>query len=248
MIVFVKRRNIISILFAGICFVGISLGAYIFALHPYMHQWKQQRLVITDVKTSQKVVALTFDDGPDPTNTPVLLDILKKHNVKATFFVLGVRCEKQPLLVKRIAGEGHELGNHSYSHFKDSRRDNAYFTEEIRKTNTIIHRLTGQTPTLFRPPGGYLSHSLVDLSQKEKVLIAYWSYIQDTKDWRGTKAEKIADHIIKNIKPGQIIILHDGADNGLQSAKAVDIFVDKLSAKGYRFVTMSQLIKLGNKE
>lgn len=247
MILLIKKRNF-NLLFIGVFLFGISLGTYNLALHPHMHKWKDQKLVITDVKTSQKAVALTFDDGPDPTNTPILLDVLKKHHAKATFFVIGTRAEKNPEILKRIARDGHEIGNHGYTHFKDKSRKDDYMRYEIKKTNEVVYELTGQNPCLFRPPGGYLSDALVALTQKEKILIAYWSYIQDTKDWRGTKAQPISNHIIKNIKPGQIIILHDGCSNGLQTAKAVNILVEKLSQEGYRFVTMSELIKLGNKE
>jgi polysaccharide deacetylase family sporulation protein PdaB len=247
MILLIKKRNF-HLLFMGILLFSVSIGTYNLALHPHMREWKQQKLVITDVKTSQKVVALTFDDGPDSTNTPALLDILKKHHVKATFFVIGTRAEKNPKILKQIAKDGHEIGNHGYTHFKDRSRKEDYMRYEIRKTNEVINELTGQTPCLFRPPGGYLSDALVALTQKEKIQIAYWSYIQDSKDWRGASAQAISKHIIKHIKPGQIIILHDGASNGLQTAKAVDILVDKLSQQGYSFVTVSELMKLGNKE
>lgn len=247
MILLIKKKNF-HLLFAGIFLFGFSLGTYNLALHPHYEEWKEKKLVINNVKTSQKVVALTFDDGPDPINTPVLLDVLEKHHAQATFFVIGAKVEKNPEILKRIARDGHEIGNHSYTHFKDKSRKDDYIRYEIRKTNEVIYNLTGQTPRLFRPPGGYLSDALIALTQKENIQIAYWSYIQDVKDWRGAKAESISKHIIENIEPGQIILLHDGSSNGMQTAKAVNILVDKLSQEGYRFITMSKLIKLGNKE
>ncbi|MGI5920439.1 MAG: polysaccharide deacetylase family protein [Syntrophomonadaceae bacterium] len=247
MILLIKKRSF-HLLFVGIFFLGISLGTYSLAAHPNMIKWKTQKLVITGIKTSQKVVALTFDDGPDPDNTPVLLDVLKKHKAQATFFVIGTKGEKYPSILKRIAREGHEIGNHGYTHFSGKNRQDEYLQYEIRKANEIIHQITGQKPRLFRPPGGYLSNSLIEITQKEKVVIAYWSYIQDVKDWRGISANSISRHIIENIKPGQVIILHDGSPNGLQTAHAVDTLIEKLSQEGYRFVTMSKLIRMENKE
>ncbi len=242
MIIFTNKRTML-LTCTCLFFIGISLSIN-FGLHPNMHIWKKEKVVITDIDTNQKMVALTFDDGPDPNFTPVLLDVLKKYKARATFFVLGVRSEDQPAIIKRMAREGHEVANHSYSHRDFGKGDNTdHMLKEIRQTNDIIHRLSGQEPVLFRPPGGYLSNALIDLIRKEKMTIAYWSYIQDTKDWQGKRAEVIADHLIKNIKPGQIIILHDGASNGMETVRAVNIMIERLDRDGYRFVTVSELIK-----
>ncbi|MBC7076420.1 MAG: polysaccharide deacetylase family protein, partial [Syntrophomonadaceae bacterium] len=89
---------------------------------------------------------------------------------------------------------------------------------------------------------------MVDLVRKENLIIAYWTYQQDSKDWRGIKASQIANHIIQNIKPGQIIILHDGGPNGMETVKAVDMLIPELTNQGYRFLTVSELIELENKE
>lgn len=248
MILLLKKKTL-GFMFAGIFLLGF--GTYNVALHPNMNKWKQEKSVVTLVKTSEKAVALTFDDGPDPLRTPAVLDSLKKHNAHATFFVMGNRAEKQPDLLKKMSSQGHEIANHSYSHnysrFESNKAD--IFKDEIEKTNAIIKEITSQNPVLFRPPGGYLSDNLVELTKNEQLTIAYWTWQQDSKDWKpGNSGTSIANHIIKNIQPGQIILLHDGADNGLETAKAVDILLDKLTKDGYRFVTMSELIKLGNVE
>ncbi|ABI68379.1 polysaccharide deacetylase [Syntrophomonas wolfei subsp. wolfei str. Goettingen G311] len=245
---FVLQRRSVGFFLGGILFLGISLGAYNLALHPNMHNWKAQKLVITDVKTTEKAVALTFDDGPDPVNTPVVLDMLKKHQAQATFFVVGIRAEKQSDLLQRMANEGHEIGNHSYSHADFNHKKKEFYQEEIRKTNALIERISGQKSKLFRPPGGYLSYDMVEVTQKEKVTIAYWTYQQDSKDWQGNNSSQIAAHIIKNIKPGQIIILHDGYKNGLETARAVDKLIPELKQQGYRFLTMSDLMLLEKQE
>jgi peptidoglycan/xylan/chitin deacetylase (PgdA/CDA1 family) len=245
--IFLLKKKTVNLFVTGIFFVGLSIGTYSFALHPNMNKWKNEQIVVTEVKTDRKAVALTFDDGPDPTNTPVLLDILKKHNVPATFFVTGIHSQEYPALVQRMALEDHEIGNHSYSHPDFNHKSNKFILNEIRKTNKIIYKLTGKQPVFFRPPGGYLSFDMVDLIRKEEMIIAYWTYQQDSKDWANTSASRIADHVIKNIKPGQIIILHDGCPNGLQTAKAVDTIIAKLSIQGYEFLTLSDLIKSADK-
>ncbi|MDD3363671.1 MAG: polysaccharide deacetylase family protein [Syntrophomonas sp.] len=250
MILFFKKRTL-AFLGTGIFLLCLSFGTFNVALHPNMNKWKQEKLVITMVKTSQKAVALTFDDGPDPEKTPAVMDSLKKYNALATFFVVGNRAEKQPQILENMAEQGHEIANHSYSHSYSEFSSNKpeIFKEEIDKTAAIIEKITTQKPVLFRPPGGYLSDNLVNLIKNEQLTIAYWTWQQDSKDWKvGNSGTTIANHIIKNIQPGQIILLHDGANNGLETAKAVDILLDKLTHEGYQFVTMSQLIKLGNKE
>lgn len=243
--VLIVHRKSVSILIMGIFILGITFGAYQYALHPNMSNWKKEKVVITDVNITDKVIAFTFDDGPDPINTPLVLDALKRHNAKATFFILGIRAERYPLLVKQMAAEGHELGNHSYSHPDFNNKSNEFMLEEIRITSDIIYKLTGQVPPLFRPPGGFLSYNMVELVKDEGLTIAYWTYQQDSKDWRGIKAKQIANHIESRIKPGQIIILHDGAPNGAETAKALDLLIPELKKEGYKFVTVSELIKLG---
>ncbi|MDD4802576.1 MAG: polysaccharide deacetylase family protein [Syntrophomonas sp.] len=250
MILIFKKRTL-GFMGIGILLTGLSFGAINMALHPHMNQWKQEKIVVTMVETSQKAVALTFDDGPNPEITPMILDSLKKYNAQATFFIIGNHAEKQPQLLKNMAEQGHEIGNHSYSHSYSAFSLNKIdiFQAELHKTANLIEKITSQRPVLFRPPGGYLSDNLVDFAKNEQLIIAYWTWQQDSKDWQnGNKAASIADHIIKNINPGQIILLHDGTNNSLETAKAVDIVLDSLTREGYRFVTVSDLIKLANEE
>ncbi len=248
MIVLLRKRTL-WFMFTGLFLLGF--GTYNIALHPNMNKWKAEKLVITRVETLQKAVALTFDDGPDPSGTTAVLESLGKHGAHATFFVVGSRAEKQPQLLKAISEAGHEIANHSYSHSYSSFSSNKteIFQEEITQTNEIINRITAQNPMLFRPPGGYLSDALVDLTKSKQITIAYWTWQQDSKDWKpGNSGASIAKHIIKNIQPGQIILLHDGTNNSLETAKAVDILLEDLTREGYKFLTLSDLIKLENKE
>jgi len=247
LILVIKKRHLFFLL--SFFILGISLGTYNLAIHPDMRKWEKEKIVISQIDTNQRIIALTFDDGPDAKFTSLMLDVLKKHEIKATFFVLGAKCEKNPELIYRIYKEGHEIGNHSYSHANFNHKDQHFILNEIRQTNAIIHRLTGKKPWLFRPPGGYLSYDLVDICKAEDLTIAYWTYQQDSKDWKnGLSAKHIANHIINNIAPGQIIILHDGCPNANETVKAVDILVPQLKKQGYQFVPLGDLINLQIKE
>jgi peptidoglycan/xylan/chitin deacetylase (PgdA/CDA1 family) len=137
MLLVVKKRSLFYML-TGFLLVTISLGTYRIALHPNMQEWVQNKTVITRVNTVQKAVAITFDDGPDPDNTPLILNSLKKHNAKGTFFLVGRLIEKQAPLVRQIASQGHEIGNHSYSHADFNHKDRESIVGEIRSTNDLI--------------------------------------------------------------------------------------------------------------
>ena len=243
-----KKKIGYGFMFTGILLLGLLIGFYKFALHSNMEYWVKNHLVINRVNTSEKAVALTFDDGPDPTTTPAVLAALAKHDVKATFFVLGQRAEANPKLLKKISTGGHELGNHSYSHKDFNKVTGSEIRSEIVRTNEIIEKLTGQKTILFRPPGGYLSNEMIRITQEEKVKVAYWSWETDSKDWRSSNSKHIADYVTNHVAPGQIIILHDGGKNGLITARAVDLMISQIEKKGYRFVTMGELMKLENQE
>ncbi|MGS0764820.1 polysaccharide deacetylase family protein [Syntrophomonas curvata] len=246
-IILMRKRTAVFYLLSFLLVIMFMLRTYAFAVHPNMDNWKKEKIVVDKVKTEKKMVALTFDDGPDPQFTPMVLDVLKNHQAQATFFVMGKKAEANPAILRRIAAEGHEIGNHSYSHPNFNKIKKKAQLEEIDKTRIIIKNITGQTPRLLRPPGGYLSYDLVAMTKERKMTIAYWTYQQDSKDWRnGVKATAIARHVIRNISPGQIIILHDGCPNGIQTAKATDMIISRLQEEGYSFVTMSELIKLEN--
>lgn len=235
------------VMFVVLLLGGISYGGFFLASHPYATTWEREGTLIRNVAVKEKIVALTFDDGPDPVSTPLLLDILRNHQAQATFFVVGSKVEKYPQIIRLMAADGHEIANHSYSHADFNRLQKDQILEEIRKTNQLIEQIGGQSPHLFRPPGGYLSHEMVDLTLKEGMVVAYWTWQQDSKDWRrGNTAAAIAAHIVKNIRPGQIIILHDAGQNGLQTANAVKLLLEKLQPQGYRFVSMGELVKRGS--
>ena len=158
--------------------------------------------IIKNNSNNSKEIALTFDDGPHPKETAKILDILKKYNAKATFFVVGKHVKWYPDSVIRASKEGHEIGNHTFTHPDISTLSNEQLKTEIKNCEDIIIEKTGKKPVLFRPPfGNYNERCLKELSQDLGYTVVLWSGV-DAKDWRNPPASQIADKIIKNVKPG----------------------------------------------
>ncbi len=185
--------------------------------------------------TQEKVVALTFDDGPDPIDTPDVLDILKDKRVRATFFVLGKAAESNPHLLKRLAKEGHEIGNHSFNHDYQQR----HLVEDMNKTDQVVFTATGNHTYFYRPPGGFVSKNQLETTKKNRHVVALWSV--DSKDWRNPGVKQIVDNVMGDVFPGAIILLHDGGEKRSQTVKALGPIIDNLRAHGYRLATLSEL-------
>ena len=191
----------------------------------------------------EKVVALTYDDGPYPPYTNQLLDILDRYQVKATFFEIGRNIEKHPEIVPMIIARGNELGNHSYSHKDMMFKPREYLLSEIAKTDKLLQELgVKQDSISFRPPWGrrfvVLSYLL---SQMHKKLIM-WDV--DSQDYEKTHtAEEIANRVIDNVRSGSIVVMHDGGGDRSKTVAATDMIVKTLQSKGYAFKTVSELLK-----
>ena len=187
------------------------------------------------VKTQEKVVALTFDDGPDPLYTGFLLDVLKTKNVKATFFILGSNATQSPDLLKRISAEGHEIGNHGYSHSYTS----SQFIRELERTDEVVFKVIQQHTRFYRPPGGIVSKSVVEGVKNKGHVLTLWSI--DSKDWRNPGPARIVQNVVNSSFPGAIILLHDGGEKREQPIQALSSIIEQLKQQGYRFVTVSEL-------
>lgn len=188
-------------------------------------------------------IAMTFDDGPSPTLTPKLLDILKEKGVKATFFVIGQNVVHAPQIVARAAREGHEIGSHTWSHPALTKLSDAKVQEEIEKTSSAILEATGKKPTLLRPPYGTINpHLSKMIEQEDGLTIVLWSV--DPLDWKSPGASVVAQRLITGAKPGAITLSHDIKPGTI---KAIPQVIDALKAKGYQFVTVSELIALETK-
>lgn len=185
----------------------------------------------------EAAAALTFDDGPDPTWTPVVLDILKEKGVKATFFVLGGRAQAYPDLVRRAAAEGHSIQNHSWNHpagFEALPFE--VVLDEMRGTSDELEALTGARPRFFRPPGGGVSAEVEAASGQLGMKLAMWNV--DPQDWAGTSAEGIYTRVTQGLGGGDMILLHDGGGDRGQTTAALPGIIDDLKSKGFSFVTL----------
>ena len=189
---------------------------------------------------NKAIVALTFDDGPDPVFTPQILDKLKKYNTKATFFLLGTSIEKHPDLVKRIAAEGHIIGNHTYSHPNLTQISDEEYHDQIKKTDKLIQDLVGYKPRFFRPTYGAINENQVQWATEKGMMVVQWSI--DTLDWKGLSAEIITQTVIADILPGSIILQHNAPGVPLQgSVDALDQIIPQIQGMGARFVTLPEM-------
>ncbi|MGE7694887.1 polysaccharide deacetylase family protein [Lysinibacillus sp. NPDC094177] len=231
------------VLVLSLCFFIISVFFTELTTHadkgrPYYEETGE---VVWDINTKDKIIALTFDDGPHPKYTAAILDVLAKYDAKATFFIIGKNAEKYPDLVLRSYSEGHELANHTYSHpFKASI---AELHAQLRKTKEIIYGITGFSPVLFRPVGGNYNDQMINAAVKDGYKVVMWSWHQDTQDWKQPGVNRIVQKVMKGSKPGDVILFHDGGGDRMQTIKALEEILPELKEQGYTFVTISELIK-----
>ncbi|MDD5165762.1 MAG: polysaccharide deacetylase family protein [Candidatus Omnitrophica bacterium] len=194
-----------------------------------------------------KVVALTFDDGPSPEWTPKILDELNKAGIKATFFMLGENVERYPEIARRVAEEGHEIENHTYDHHVLIYYKMDELEKEIKEAEKIIKSVTGKTTRYFRPPKAWLTGAEKKKLKEMGYGIVLWTL--NSKDWVNFHDKQITSYILRNIRPGDIILFHDsggvftteGGDRS-QTVKTIPRLVRKLREKGYSFVTIDELI------
>jgi peptidoglycan-N-acetylglucosamine deacetylase len=189
----------------------------------------------------EKVIALTFDDGPWLESTAQILDILKKNNIKATFFVVGQMLKEHPDLGKRIVAEGHVIANHTWHHWYH------YFNPkaaafEIDRTSELIYQLTGVKTTLFRPPGGILHNGLAAYAKNKNHTVVMWS--ADSLDYNRPAVSRLVNNVMKNSKPGGIVLLHDGGGNRQRTVEALPQLITQYKKQGYRFVTVPELLEM----
>jgi peptidoglycan/xylan/chitin deacetylase (PgdA/CDA1 family) len=196
------------------------------------------------VAKNDKVIALTFDDGPWPEYTAQVLDILKQHNLKATFFVVGQVLKNYPDIGKRIVDEGHVIGNHTWHHwYHFFNKQAAAF--EIDSTSNLIYQITGAKTTLFRPPGGHLHNGLAAYARSKKYTVVMWS--ADSLDYQRPAASVLVNRVLKESTPGGIVLLHDGGGNRSSTVNALPQLISSYKKQGYRFVTIPELLELQEK-
>ncbi|WP_121609797.1 polysaccharide deacetylase family protein [Mesobacillus foraminis] len=199
--------------------------------------------IINQVDTKHKAIAITFDDGPNPVYTPQVLDLFREVSGKATFFMIGEQMKKYPDIVSTVSKEGHEIGNHTYTHSKLTTLTPEDCQKEVQLTEQLIRDMTGTRPVTFRPP--YL-----DLDHETSALIHSRSYSiigalnMEALDWEQPGVDHILSKSRKHAMNGSVLLFHDGFGNRSQTVEAVRMLVAELSSKGYRLVTVSELLEL----
>lgn len=201
---------------------------------------QQQNITFNSVHTDSPYIAMTFDDGPSATLTPKLLDLLAAHHIKATFFVIGENVAEHPEIVERAAREGHEIGNHSWSHPNFGKMSEENVRSQLRRTDDAIKNATGKRPTLMRPPYGSITdrekHWIHDEFGYQIIL---WDV--DPYDWRRPGPAVVRNRILKETQPGSIVLSHDIHPGTIEAMPST---FDALEAKGFKFVTVSELIHM----
>ena len=193
-------------------------------------------LPVEAAESSPKYVALTFDDGPSGRFTGRLLDGLKERDAHATFLLCGYRVKQYPNETKRIVAEGHEIGNHGYSHRNMQQLSRREIAQELIDTQALLPDVN---ICFVRPPGGCCSDGVRQVAEARNLAILNWSV--DPRDWALADAASVERAVLKNVSDGDVILLHDMSDSSVTAALHI---IDQLSAQGYRFVTASQLAAL----
>ncbi len=206
-----------------------------------------QGSTITEVRLNQekKVIALTFDDGPWPESTAQVLDILKKNNIKATFFVLGRNIQNHPQLLTRVIAEGHAIGNHTWHHWYHVMNPEAA-AREINNTAEIIYQTVGVRTNLFRPPGGIMHNGVVDFARNNNYAIIMWS--SDSLDYTRPSVPNLVNNVFRNARPGGIVLFHDGGGNRSRTVEALPHIINRFRQEGYSFVTVPELLAMKENE
>jgi peptidoglycan/xylan/chitin deacetylase (PgdA/CDA1 family) len=196
------------------------------------------------VHVDEPYIAMTFDDGPHPTLTPKLLDLLAAHHIKATFFLIGQNVVEHPEVVQRAVREGHEVGNHSWSHPALGRMSDEAVRSQLRRTEEAIKNAAGVRPTLFRPPYGSIT------KRQERWIHGEFGYDTilwdvDPLDWKRPGPMTVCNRIVKGTRPGSIVLSHD---IHAQTIEAMPATLAQLEARHFKFVTVSELIGLATPE
>jgi peptidoglycan-N-acetylglucosamine deacetylase len=196
-------------------------------------------------RIGRREIALTFDDGPSEW-TPLILDLFKAHGARATFFVLGASTDGREDIVRRAAAEGHEIGNHTFSHPDPEQLADDVLRDELERAGSLLESLVGRRPMHFRPPYAATNYRVADVARSAGLERTVLRSI-DPADWNETEASTIAAHVLEQARPGAIVCLHDGnlpreRPSRQPTVDALSQMVPELRARGYRLVTVSELL------
>ncbi|MBP1973183.1 polysaccharide deacetylase family sporulation protein PdaB [Cohnella thailandensis] len=236
-----------------LCLTAIALAVLLmassFTEYPYSNSRKHYESrgeIVWEVPMDEKLIALTFDDGPDPKTTDRILDLLAEYDAKATFFVIGRRAERFPEIVRREVSEGHEIANHTYNHLYFNGRNRLQdIADEMDRTGEKLAEISGQKPRWFRPPGGFYNETVIRMAKERGYTVILWSWHQDTRDWVSPGVGHIVRKVLNNARNGDIVLLHDHVAGSTQTVQALEQILPELKRRGYRMVTVSELMKHG---
>lgn len=220
-----QKGNYVYLLFmAAVCFWSASI---------FLSGGYEMRVNANEAE-EKKVIALTFDDGPHPVYTPILLEGLKKRGVKCTFFVTGKNVEAYPQIIKQMQKDGHLIGNHTYSHMQLTNCNLMTFREELIRTNEAITKLTGKEVIFVRPPYGLWDKSL----EKDLNMIpVLWTV--DPVDWATSDCSSVVGKMVRETKENDIVLLHDCYESSVNAALS---YIDMEIQKGFSFVTVEEIL------
>lgn len=232
-------KKIFFLILIAICSIAAFL--YIYNSNLGVFLGNNKKLPIYSVDTNSKSIAITFDSSWGKDNTSKILDILDKNNVKATFFLIGRWCEDYPEETKEIAKRGNEIGNHSYRHPDMTKMSKSEIVKDITMADDEIFKLTGKKVELFRCPSGAYNNSVIEAVESTKHKCIQWDV--DSVDWQERGAETEFNRVIKNVKPGSILLFHNNAKYTPQNLVKI---IKKLKGEGYKFVKVSELLYKDN--
>lgn len=219
-----KMERAIMLMMGLVCLVGLGMNM----------REEETSETMASASSMDKKIAITFDDGPNPDYTEMLLEGLKERGVSATFFLLGKEVEMYPEIVEDIHEDGHLIGTHSYEHVNLKNLSDAAAIEQVDKTNAAIYEITGEYPEYIRPPFGCWK---CNLDYETEMIEVLWDV--DPLDWKTSNSDVITKRVVDKVQENDIILLHDASES---SVKAAFKIIDELKKEGYTFVTVDEIL------
>ncbi len=229
-----KKKNTRSWNFVILAGVVLCLAVCQIYMQQYKGTSKEEQKVLAASGILEKRIAITFDDGPNPNYTEMLLEGLKERGVHATFFLIGAEAEKYPEIVKKIQEDGHLIGTHSYEHVNLCNLSDSAAIEQVDKTNQAIYEITGVYPEYIRPPFGCWKSNL---DYETKMIEVLWDI--DPLDWKTSNSDVITKRVVDKAEENSIILLHDASESSVNAAFKI---IDELQKEGYTFVTVDKIL------